>query len=167
MSLVTRSPDEQAPRPSIRLEPEPADAVREAVLSGLRAFNRRHAEAPAFEPLVLSARDAAGRIVGGLVGLTGWGWLHVDLLWVDDAHRRAGVGTELLRAAEHEARSRGVRHVDLDTFDFQAKPFYEREGYEVFGILEDYPPGHTRYFMRKDLRASRDAGEPRGVDSAS
>ena len=156
MSRV-RPPDAVA-RPSIVLEPEPADVVREAVLAGLRAFNRRHAEPPEFEPLVLSARDAAGKIVGGLVGLTGWKWLHVDLLWVDDAHRGMGLGTSLLRAAEQEAASRGVRHVDLDTFDFQAKPFYEREGYSVFGILEGYPPGHTRYFMRKDLPEPRALG---------
>ena len=135
----------------ITVEPEPSDEVREAVLAGLRSFNRRHAEPPGFAPLVVSARDASGTIVGGLVGLTGWTWLHVDLLWVDDAHRGASVGTRLLHAAEQEAASRGVRHVDLDTFDFQAKPFYERAGYSVFGILEDYPPGHTRYFMRKDL----------------
>lgn len=157
---MTRVRPTDAPigRPSIVLEPEPADVVRGAVLAGLRAFNRRHAAAPEFEPLVLSARDAAGAIVGGLVGLTGWSWLHVDLLWVDDAHRGMGVGTDLLRAAEREASSRGVRHVDLDTFDFQAKPFYEREGYSVFGVLEDYPPGHTRYFLRKDLPAPRDIG---------
>ncbi len=146
-----RLPDDPSARPTVRVEPEPADVVREAVLNGLRSFNRRHAAAPSFAPLVVSARDDAGRIVGGLVGLTGWNWLHVDLLWVDDEHRGAGVGSEILRAAEREAASRGVRHVDLDTFDFQAKPFYERKGYSVFGVLEDYPPGHTRYFMRKDL----------------
>jgi GNAT superfamily N-acetyltransferase len=146
-----RLPDDPGPRPSITVESGPAEVVREAVLTGLRAFNRRHAEPPGFEPLVVSARDSSGAIIGGLVGLTGWTWLHVDLLWVDDGHRGTGVGTNLLRAAEQEAASRGVRHVDLDTFDFQAKPFYTREGYSVFGILEDYPPGHTRYFMRKDL----------------
>ena len=52
-----------------------------------------------------------------------------------------------------------MRHVDLDTFDFQAKPFYEREGSSVFGVLEDYPPRHTRYFMRKDLPEPRSAEE--------
>lgn len=148
-----RSSGAATSRSIIALEPEPADVVRAAVLAGLRTFNRRHAEAPSFEPLVLSARNVAGAIIGGLVGQTGWRWLHIDLLWVGDEHRGAGVGRRLLRAAESEAMSRGVGHVDLDTFDFQARPFYEREGYVVFGILEDYPPGHTRYFMRKDLPA--------------
>ena len=156
MSRVPRFETQPDAWPSITVEPGPAEAVRDAVLNGLRAFNRRHAEAPAFEPLVVGARDASGRVVGGLVGLTGWNWLHLDLLWVDDAYRGTGVGTGILRAAELEAAARGVRHVDLDTFDFQAKPFYERQGYSVFGILEDYPPGHTRYFMRKDLPEPRD-----------
>lgn len=39
----------------------------------------------------------------------------------------------------------------LDTLDFQALPFYEREGYSIFGILEDYPPGHRQYYLRKSL----------------
>jgi len=61
------------------------------------------------------------------------------------------VGRALLRAAEREATGRGCRHVYLDTFDYQARPFYEREGYTVFGVQEDYPPGHRRFFMQKAL----------------
>ena len=156
MTPSNRAREAMAGRTVVQLEREPADTVRAAILDGLRAFNRRHAEAPGFEPLVLSARDEGGEIVGGLVGVCGWHWLHVDLLWVDEAHRGAGVGRRLLREAEAEARRRGVRHVDLDTFDFQARPFYEREGYVVFGALEDYPPGHTRYFMKKDLEVLAD-----------
>ena len=157
------TPDDRAPSTAsnqtrVQLEPEPSDTVRAAILDGLRSFNRRHAEAPDFDPLVISARDEAGEIVGGLVGLTGWHWLHVDMLWVDEAHRGAGVGRCVLRAAEAEARGRGVRYVDLDTFDFQARPFYEREGYVVFGVLEEFPPGHTRFFMKKDLDAAANAG---------
>jgi hypothetical protein len=37
----------------------------------------------------------------------------------------------------------------LDTFDWQAKEFYEHLGYEVFGILENCPRGHNRYYMKK------------------
>ena len=139
------------PDPVVSFEPEPADAVRAAVFSGLRAYNRRHAEAPDFRPLVLAARTADGTIIGGLVGETGWRWLHIDLLWVIDGHRGRGLGRRLLHSAEDEARARGAGHAYLDTFDFQARPFYEREGYTVFGVQDDFPPGHQRFFMRKDL----------------
>ena len=136
---------------TITIEPEPADEARAAVLDGLRSFNRQHAVAPGFQPLALAVRAATGEIVGGLIGETAWGWLHVDLLWIEAAYRGRGVGRTLLGMAERAATERGCRYAYLDTFDFQARPFYEREGYTVFGVQEDYPPGHTRYYLRKTL----------------
>ena len=126
------------------------DHVRRFVLEHLREFNRQRAEPPEFEPFSVSVREDEA-LVGGLVGEIGWKWLFVELLWIAESHRDRGLGTSLLRRAEAEAMRRGARHAYLDTFDFQARPFYERHGYEVFGVLEDYPPGHQRFFLRKDL----------------
>jgi ribosomal protein S18 acetylase RimI-like enzyme len=70
---------------------------------------------------------------------------------VDGAHRGGGWGRALLERAEEEAIARGLQGVWLDTFSFQAPGFYQKLGYEVFGTLADYPPGHTRYFLRKTL----------------
>ncbi|HUF50240.1 MAG TPA: GNAT family N-acetyltransferase [Longimicrobiales bacterium] len=126
------------------------DQIRGFVLEKLRAFNRQRAEPPDFQTLSLAVRDDE-ELVGGLVGETGWKWLFVDLLWIAETHRGRGLGARLLRTAEGEAIRRGVRRAYLDTFDFQARPFYERQGYEVFGTLDDYPPGHSRFFLRKDL----------------
>jgi hypothetical protein len=39
----------------------------------------------------------------------------------------------------------------LDTYSFQARGFYERLGYTVFGTINDYPPGHSRFFLTKTL----------------
>ena len=66
--------------------------------------------------------------------------------------RGQGYGSRLLLAAEEEARTQGCRGVFLSTFSFQARPFYERFGYEVFGELADYPAGHALYFMQKTLQ---------------
>jgi ribosomal protein S18 acetylase RimI-like enzyme len=98
---------------------------------------------------VLYAPDQ--EVVGGVIGATHWGWLHIDLMWVKDELRGRGYGHRLLMAAEDEARQRGARDVYLDTFSFQAPGFYERYGYRVFGELEDFPPGHQRYFLTKRL----------------
>jgi GNAT superfamily N-acetyltransferase len=135
----------------VTLEPEPADEVRGAAWAGLGTHNRVHVDPPDFQSLVLAARDRDGQIVGALAGETAWQWLHVVSLWVDEAHRGRGLGRRLLRTAEDEARKRGVLRVYLDTLDFQARPFYEREGYVVFAVQEDYPPGHQRFYMRKEL----------------
>jgi GNAT superfamily N-acetyltransferase len=70
---------------------------------------------------------------------------------VAEPPRGHGYGERLLQAAEKEARTHGCRGVFLSTFSFQARPFYERFGYEVFGELPDYPTGHAYYFMKKAL----------------
>lgn len=63
--------------------------------------------------------------------------------------RGSGLGASLMRRAEEEAVRRGCRGAWLDTFSFQARGFYERLGYTVFGTIQDYPPGHRRHFMQK------------------
>jgi GNAT superfamily N-acetyltransferase len=90
-------------------------------------------------------------VLGGLLGLIWGGWLHVAILWVADPVRGRGHGRDLLEAGESYARERGCIGVFLDTFSFQARPFYERHGYRVFGTLADFPPGHESYFLSKRL----------------
>jgi len=92
-----------------------------------------------------------GEIVGGVSGATYWGWLYVNLMWLKEDLRGQGYGKELLTLAEDEARQRGAKQSYLDTFSFQAPGFYQKQGYEVFGQLDDFPPGHQRYFLCKVL----------------
>jgi GNAT superfamily N-acetyltransferase len=129
--------------------PKPDDA--EAVRAGLREHNRRQLPGQEWRNLAVYLRDSSDTIRGGVLAEVGWGWLHISVLWVDEGVRGHGYGVELLAAAEAEARRAGCGRVFLDTFSFQARPFYERNGYEVFGVLEDFPPGHERYFLRKSL----------------
>ena len=103
------------------------------------------------KPLAILMRDSEGRLVGGLIARTYWGWLEIDDLYLDEALRGRGYGRELLRMAEKKARERGCTRVMLRTFSFQAQGFYEKEGYRVVGELGDYPPGATFYWMRKDM----------------
>lgn len=123
----------------------------------VRAGMRRHAEqcvgSEEYEDLTVVGRADDGRIMGAALGEAGRGWLHVSVLWVDEPFRGQGLGTELLAAMEAEGRRRGCHSAYLDTFSYQARPFYEKLGYEVFGTLEDYPPSHQRFFLRKRLIA--------------
>ncbi len=52
---------------------------------------------------------------------------------------------------EEEALRRGCCSAWLDTFEFQARGFYERLGYSCFATLPEYPKGHSRYFLQKQL----------------
>jgi GNAT superfamily N-acetyltransferase len=97
-----------------------------------------------------------GKVVAGLNAfLYSWKILHIDILFVDEKYRGKGLGTRLLNHVENEARTMGSTLSHLDTFDFQAKDFYLKHGYEIFGILEDCPPGHKRYYLKKYIKSSR------------
>ena len=135
----------------VEAAPERIASLRDEIKRGLMAFNVAHVGPDNYQELAIAARDASGRLAGGVYGNTAWRWLFVDLLWVDEPFRRQGLGRRLLRAAESTARVRGCTHAYLDTFDFQARPFYEREGYVHFGTQEDYPPGHRRFYLGKVL----------------
>ena len=94
--------------------------------------------------------DENGKIVAGcLAARTVWGTAEVSVLWVDEAYRKQGLGTQLLADVEKDFRENGCNIVLLDTFDWQARGFYEKQGYSVFGTLEDCPKGHCRYYMKK------------------
>ncbi|WP_244642498.1 N-acetyltransferase [Phyllobacterium sp. 628] len=75
--------------------------------------------------------------------------MFVDWLWVRPSSRKTGLGTRLLEKAEAVARERGCLGAHLETFTFQAPDFYRRFGYEEFGRIDNYPPGHATIWMKK------------------
>ena len=118
---------------------------------GISDFNRQHAGDDNPRRLCFVVKGLDQVIVGGVIGITYWDWLSIDLIWVKEELRGRGYGHRLLTLIEDAARQRGARHVHLDTFSFQAPDFYKRHGYRVFGELQDFPPGHTRYYLTKEL----------------
>lgn len=136
--------------PAVTLEEHPDPDDQQAVIDGLRAFNRAIAGDPELTPFSVFLR-VDGRVQGGLIARLSWGWLYVEKFWIAEALRGRGHGSALLRRAEGFARERGCHTAHLDTLEFQALPFYERHGYGVWGVLEGYPPGFRQYFLRKPL----------------
>lgn len=97
-------------------------------------------------------RDESGKIVGGITGDMVWYRLHIDFLWVDESIRGKGYGKELLDSMENFARENHCKLIQLDTFSFQAPDFYQKHGYEVIGVIEEFPTKeHQQYFFIKRL----------------
>ena len=93
------------------------------------------------------------KIIAGIIAkMYCWNIVYVDTLWVDPDYRGRRIGEKLLTMLENEAKLKGAKLVHLDTFDFQAKDFYLKQGYEIFGKLEDCPENHCRYYMKKALQ---------------
>jgi GNAT superfamily N-acetyltransferase len=136
---------------ALTIEESAAPADHEALVQGLNEHAARHTPRPGFKPLSVFLRDDRGALMGGAYGYVNWNWLFISLVWISEAVRGGGHGRRMILALEQAARERGCTHAHLDTFSFQARPFYEKLGYEVFSTLDDYPPGHQRFFMKKAL----------------
>jgi GNAT superfamily N-acetyltransferase len=128
-----------------------AEAGR-TIETGLAEYNREMAGYVDARPLSVHVTDAASRqVVGGLSGRTSLGLFFIDLFFLPQALRGHRLGTEIIEAAEAEAKRRGCSTAVLYTITFQAPGFYERRGYRVLGRIECPPPGYTRICMTKTL----------------
>ena len=103
------------------------------------------------ELLSIFVRDEKGEITAGIYGWTWGGACEIRSLWVHENLRGQGIGRDLLARAEAEALRRGCRQIVLDTHSFQAPDFYQKYGYRVIGIHDDYPRGHQIYYLEKKL----------------
>jgi GNAT superfamily N-acetyltransferase len=127
------------------------ESIRKAILAPLVVYNDSQTAPSQGRPLVIQVKDSSDQIIGGLWGYTGYGWLFTQLLVVPTSLRSQGIGTQLMQLAEREAITRACHSAWLDTFEFQARAFYERLGYTCFGELPNYPVGFSRFFMKKEL----------------
>ena len=135
----------------VTVTPVPTREEVLALMEHLERFNEAHREGFAQDLLVVMLRDAEGGAVGGILGSHHWSWAHISHLWVPEHLRGDGWGTKLLKAFEKLARAQGCIGVHVDTFDFQARGFYEAAGYTCFGSIDDYPPGGALHFLSKRL----------------
>ncbi|WP_276853554.1 GNAT family N-acetyltransferase [Enterobacter oligotrophicus] len=126
---------------------------KEELLTGLRAYNGQFLDLTTFSgDIGVYVRDDKGAMLGGLIGVRKGNWLNIDYLWVSDSVRGTGVGSQLIKTAEDEARRKGCSHALVDTVSFQARPFYEKQGYQLQMSLPDYPyPGMQRHYLTKSL----------------
>ena len=142
----------------IVFDPLPGDSLSRFVTESLASYNIAATGQESWYPVGFFLKSGRGEWLGGLLGNIWGGWLHVTHLWVAGPARGRGNGTRLLRAAEEYAIERASFAATLKTASFEARPFYEKLGYEVFAALEDYPPGHTKYYLSKQLAAKPTRG---------
>ena len=121
------------------------------VRQGLAEFATRFTEPRNYREFSFVLRNESGDTSGGIMGNTIWDWLRIDVLWVPDELRGKRYGHRLLERAEELARSRDCKFAMIDTFEFEARDFYEAHGYVVQSQTDDFPTGHTHYHLTKVL----------------
>src|SRR5262245_28337167 len=128
------------------------DPMKEAIGGGLNRFNDAVTGTSDRRPLAVVLKDPeTAEILGGAIGRTSLGLLFLDLFFVPERLRGAGLGSEVLRMFEEEGRRRGCRSAVLYTISFQAPGFYQRNGWRRFGEIPCDTPGTSRIFMTKEL----------------
>lgn len=129
---------------------------RTIILDGINTYNDSKTERVLEEihqPIELMAKNEANEIIGGVLGSVGYyADFKINILWTREDARGLGLGAKLLKEAEEQAKKIGAKIVLLDTFSFQAEGFYIKNGYEVFGRIEDFPKKDQAFiFLRKNL----------------
>lgn len=100
---------------------------------------------------LITITDNKGIVKGGLIAQTWWKMLEVQYLWIHEDFRGKGYGKEMMLRAEAEAKEDQCHKAYVDTFDFQAKGFYEKLGYKVWGTLDGFADKFERIYLHKNL----------------
>ena len=136
------------------LTPAQADFIKEKIAE---ANDLAAPPLSAGERFVLKVTDG-GDTVGGLISsIDKWNTLELENLWIDERFRGRRLASALIRSAERYARERGCALSIVATWDYQARPLYEKHGYTLRSTITDWPKGHESYYLSKRLDQSADA----------
>lgn len=105
-----------------------------------------------YEDISFCYKNESNEIVGGIAGSRDNECITIDYFWIDEEFRGKGIGSKLLEKLELIAKEKKSKVINLSTFDFQAPEFYKKQGYELFGKLDNCINGHSQYFFRKIIK---------------
>lgn len=130
-------------------ELNPAD--HKIMVDGMLSYHASKGHPRKSETFSILMKDNNDKLFGCVVVSFLWNGMEIQSLWVDESIRKKGWGRKLMEAAEAEAMKRGCTLAYTNTFTWQAPKFYTKLGYTLYGKLDDFPPGNTLYYFRKDL----------------
>ena len=140
---------------NIEIERNPSKAEADLPSRGIKSFNEETVRdlEPAEEEkrFHVMARDDEGSLQGGIRATCYWNTLHIELLWISETARGSGIGRKLIQKAEAFARDNGCENALVETTSWQARPFYEKNGYNHMATLSNRPKGHSSHYLNKVL----------------
>lgn len=135
----------------IQIIDKPSKELTDLIDKKIEEFNLKHWEVKEKKPIALVMNDEKGNLIAGASAKTFGFWLLIDNIWVSEELSGKNIGSQLLTELEKAAIQRGCKFALLDTLSFQARPFYEKFGYELKWTQENYPKEGCKYFMVKKL----------------
>lgn len=138
----------------VRISCDYSEIDYDFVADSLYEYNVRASQGWLKKPehdVYLFLKDKSGQAVGAILCETYNNSLYIDMFWIADDYRGKGYGKALITEAERAGKEMGCVFAHTSTFSYQSPHFYKSMGYEVFGILDDYPDGIKQYFLKKKL----------------
>lgn len=99
----------------------------------------------------------SGEVVGGAISnITKTPeicFCYIDVIWINEKYRAHKLGSKVMQEVEKYAKEKHCTYIYLGTGAWQARPFYEKLGYNVVSVLpnpNNYKE-YEQYVMRKAL----------------
>ncbi len=130
-------------------------ADKQTVENALYTFNLKHFPVDLrgrYEEINLYLKDENGIVRGGILAEICWNWLEIHTFMIDEDIRKTGFGTKLLAEIETIALEKECDFIKVDTLSFQALVFYEKNGYQVYGSIDNVGRDFEHYYLKKDLK---------------
>ncbi|MCM3782760.1 GNAT family N-acetyltransferase [Neobacillus mesonae] len=124
----------------------------EDICRKLHGYNMRATRGMLKEPgesIHLYLKNSESEVVGGIFCETWLHGLYIDVFWISERYRGQGFGNKMIREAERKGKEAGCVFAHTSTFSYQAPTFYEKNGYEIFGVNDLFPGEVKQYFLRK------------------
>ena len=140
---------------SIRIIKELESKDKQYINDELYKFNLRHFPDDLngrYEEVCLFLKDDDGTVRGGILSEICWNWLEIHTFMIDEDLRKSGYGTKLITELEKIALEKECDFIKVDTLSFQALDFYKKNGYQVFGSLDNVGREFKHYYLKKDLK---------------
>lgn len=135
----------------------------DTIRNGIRKFNNNmNPENPIFQVHREKGYNAPfgfyalinNKVIGGIIAHKKMQWLDIDILFVNKDFRHNKIGSQLISKAIEYCKEQQLIGIHLYTLDFQAKGFYEKQGFELIAEIKDWPKGITRYEFIKYILAN-------------
>lgn len=135
-----------------KVESEVLDSMIEEVFAEQDTHYFGHAVEANPEKMAIGAYKD-DKLVGGIVAGRDHQNIHISLLAIKQEARGLSLGSQLLKEIERIAKESDIINITLTTRSYQAVDFYKKNGYTVFGTLEDMPmEGVTKYYFNKRMK---------------
>lgn len=135
----------------VAIEGELNPKDKKVLVDGMLSHHAGKGHPRKVEHLSILLKDETGKVWGGIMISFLWNGMEIQTLWIDQSLRHQGWGSKLMEAAEAEGIKRGCTIAYTNTFTWQAPDFYAKQGYILFGQIDDFPEGNTLSYFKKKL----------------